>query len=72
MDEDLSMGTPVLSERKCSGTPRITITLANAEITFALGQLRSQPISRHSRVYSSIRFNIRTVRPSCVFTLTKS
>lgn len=72
MDEDLSMGTPVLSERRCSGTPRITITSANAEITFALDQLRSQRIDKHSRVYSSIKFKIRTVRPSCVFALTKS
>jgi hypothetical protein len=49
-----------------------TITSASAPITLALDQLRSQRISRHARVYSSIRFKIRTVRPSCVFALTKS
>src|ERR1039458_10350914 len=40
-----------LSERRCSGTPFITITSANAPITFALLHLRSHRIIRHSRVF---------------------
>ncbi len=61
-----------LSERRCSGTHLITITSARASITFALDHLRSARTSRHSRLFSSIRFSIRTVLPSWVLALTKS
>jgi hypothetical protein len=56
----------------CSGTPFNTITSASASITLALLQRRSGRTSKLSLVCSSIRFNIRTVLPSCVFALTKS
>ena len=61
-----------LSERRCSGTPFITITSASAEMTLELDQRRSARTSRLSRVCSSSRFRMRTLRPSCVRALTKS
>ena len=72
LPSSLATNSGPLSERRCSGTPLITITSANTEITFALLHLRSHRIIRHSLLCSSIRFNIRTVRPSCVLALTKS
>jgi hypothetical protein len=60
-----------LSERICSGTPFITITSASDSITFALLHRRSGRTNGLSRVCSSIRFNMRTVLPSCVFALSR-
>src|SRR5260370_8402390 len=68
----LATNSGPLSERRCSGTPLVTITSASASITFAELHLRSDRIIRHPRLCSSIRFNIRTVLPSYVFALTKS
>src|ERR1700733_8866807 len=62
----LATNSGPLSERRCSGTPFITITSASTAITRLLDQLRSHRIIRDSRVWSSIRISIRTVRPSCV------
>ena len=45
-----------LSDRRCSGTPFITMTSASAEMTLAVDQRRSARTSRLSRVCSSIRF----------------
>jgi hypothetical protein len=50
----------------------VTITSASASMTFAELHLRSGRIVRHSLLYSSIRFSILTVLPSCVLALTKS
>ena len=61
-----------LSERMCSGTPFRTMTSARAPITLAEDQRRSARISRHSRVYSSIRFRMRTLLPSCVRALSRA
>src|SRR5579875_1274319 len=61
-----------LSERRCSGTPFITITSASALMTRDEDQRRSARTSRLSRVCSSIRLSRRTLRPSCVRALTKS
>src|ERR1700747_3250228 len=68
----LATNSGPLSERRCSGTPFVTITSARASITFAELHLRSDRIIRHSRLCSSIRFNIHTVLPSYVLALTKS
>ncbi len=46
--KSLATNSGPLSERRCSGTSFITTTSANAEITLALGQLRSQRISKHT------------------------
>jgi hypothetical protein len=67
----LATNSGPLSDRRCSGTPFITMTSANAPITFAELQRRSARISRHSRVYSSIRLRMRTLRPSCVRALSR-
>jgi hypothetical protein len=53
------------------GVTLITIPSASDSITFALLH-RSGRTNRLSRVCSSIRFNMRTVLPSCVSALTKS
>ncbi len=42
------------------------------QATLHLPSLLATRITRHSRVYSSIRVNIRSVLPSCVIPLTKS
>jgi hypothetical protein len=68
----LATNSGPLSERRCSGMPFITITSASASITLALLHRRSGRTSRLSLSCSSIRFNIRTVLPSCVLALTKS
>src|ERR1700723_960482 len=44
----LATNSGPLSERRCSGTPFMTITSASAAITRALDQLRSHRIIRHS------------------------
>jgi Transposase len=62
----LATNSGPLSERRCSGTPFITMTSASAEMTLALDQRRSARTSRLSRVCSSIRLSSRTLRPSCV------
>ena len=64
-------GVSMLSERRCFGTPFVTITSASVSITLVEYHVRSDWIIRHSRVCSSIRFNSRTVLPSYVFPLSR-
>src|ERR1700749_4464444 len=67
----LATNSGPLSDLRCSGTPLVTIPSASPPITFALDQRRSARISKHSRVYSSIRLRMRTLRPSCVRALSR-
>jgi hypothetical protein len=66
-----AMNSGTLSERMCSGIPRINITSANASITCMLPNRRATRNAKHSRVYSSISTRMRSARPSCVIPFTK-
>ena len=67
----LATNSGPLSDRRCSGTPFDTMTSASAEMTLALDQRRSASTSRLSRVCSSIKLRMRTLRPSCVCALSR-
>ena len=61
-----------LSDRMCSGTPRMSMTSAMLSRTPKLLMRRATLMARHSRVNSSIRVISRSLRPSWVWASTKS
>ena len=66
------MNSGPLSERMCSGTPLVVISLVSVSITSEDLMLRSALIARHSLVYSSMMISSLTPLPSCVLVATKS
>src|SRR5271165_5233409 len=62
--KSLATNSGPLSERRCSGTPFITITSASALMTRDDDHRRCARTSRLSRVCSSIRLRSRTLRPT--------
>ena len=68
----LDVNSGPLSERMCSGTPRVTIRSASVAITSIALMRRSALIARHSLVYSSITVSNLAALPSRVLSKMKS
>ena len=68
----LAVNSGPLSERMCSGTPLVVISLVSVSITSEDLMLRPALIARHSLVYSSMIVSSLTALPSCVLVATKS
>jgi hypothetical protein len=67
----LATNSGPMSDRRCSGTPFITITSASTPMTLDEDHRRSALTIRHSRLHSSIRLRMRTLQPSCVLALSR-